>query len=191
MKKITALLLGISLAGFAPLASAMDYVIDTKGMHAFINFRVQHLGYSWLSGHFRDFEGEFSFDKNTPTKASASVVIQAASLDTNHAERNKHLRSSDFLNTDKYPEIKFVSTGYTPEAENKGSLQGNLTLHGVTRPVTIALEHIGEGKDPWGGYRSGFYGTTVINRSDFGVDKNLGPASEKVEISFSVEGVKK
>jgi polyisoprenoid-binding protein YceI len=173
------------------LANAADYTIDTKGMHAFINFRTQHLGYSWLYGGFKDFSGEFSYDRNAPAKSTASVVIKAASLDTNHAERNKHLRSADFFNVDKYPEIKFISTQYKPNGANSGTLVGNLTMHGVTKPVTIKLEQIGEGKDPWGGYRAGFYGTAEINRSDFGIDKNLGPASEKVEITLSIEGIKK
>jgi polyisoprenoid-binding protein YceI len=191
MKKTQSLLLGIFMLALTPLANAADYTIDTKGMHAFINFRIQHLGYSWLYGGFKEFSGEFSYDRNAPAKAKASVVIKTASLDTNHAERNKHLRSADFLNTDKYPEITFTSTKYTSTGANSGTLTGNLTMHGVTKPVSIKVEQIGEGKDPWGGYRAGFYGTTEINRSDFGIDKNLGPASEKVEITLSIEGVKK
>jgi polyisoprenoid-binding protein YceI len=191
MKKTQSLLLGMVMLALTPLANAADYTMDTKGMHAFINFRVQHLGYSWLYGGFKDFSGEFSYDKNAPARSKASVVIKTESLDTNHAERNKHLRSADFFNVDKYPEIKFVSSKYTPKDANSGTLVGNLTMHGVTKPVTINIDKIGEGKDPWGGYRSGFYGTTEINRSDFGIDKNLGPASEKVEITLSIEGVKK
>jgi polyisoprenoid-binding protein YceI len=191
MKKTQSLLLGIFMLALTPLANAADYTIDTKGMHAFINFRIQHLGYSWLYGGFKEFSGEFSYDRNAPAKAKASVVIKTASLDTNHAERNKHLRSADFLNTDKYPEITFTSTKYTATGANSGTLTGDLTMHGVTKPVSIKVEQIGEGKDPWGGYRAGFYGTTEINRSDFGIDKNLGPASEKVEITLSIEGIKK
>jgi len=191
MKITKTLVLSLSLLVISPFASAADYKIDTKGMHAFIQFRIQHLGYSWLYGQFNDFSGEFSFDKNNPAASKASVVIKAASLDSNHAERDKHLRSDDFLDTDKYPEIKFVSTKYSPAADNEGTLYGNLTLHGVTKPIAIKVNHIGEGKDPWGGYRSGFSGTAEINRSDYGVDKNLGPASEKVEIILSIEGVRK
>jgi polyisoprenoid-binding protein YceI len=190
MKKIQSVLLGILMLALIPTANAADYTMDTKGMHAFINFRIQHLGYSWLYGGFKDFSGAFSYDKNAPAKSKASVVIKTESLDTNHAERNKHLRSSDFLNVEKYPEITFTSSQYTPTSANSGKMLGNLTMHGVTKPVTINVEKIGEGKDPWGGYRAGFYGTAEINRSDFGIDKNLGPASEKVEITLSIEGVK-
>ncbi len=191
MNKMQSLILGFLMLTLTPLVHAADYSIDTKGMHAFINFRIQHLGYSWLYGGFKDFSGDFSYDRNTPAKAKASVAIKAASLDTNHAERNKHLRSADFLNTDKYPEITFTSTKYTPTGVNSGTLVGNLTMHGVTKPVSIKVDQIGEGKDPWGGYRAGFYGTAEINRSDFGIDKNLGPASEKVEITLSIEGIRK
>lgn len=191
MKQFNALVLGLFILIMTPLANAADYIIDTKGMHAFVNFRVQHLGYSWLYGGFKDFSGDFSYDSNAPQNSSATVVIRAASLDSNNAERDKHLRSSDFLDVDKYPEIKFTSTKYSPAGAGKGTLYGNLTLHGVTKPVAIQIDKIGEGKDPWGGYRAGFLGTTEINRSDFGVDKNLGPSSEKIEITLSIEGVQK
>ena len=190
MKLIKNLILSISLLAVAPLAQAADYKIDTKGMHAFIQFRIQHLGYSWLYGQFNDFSGEFSYDQNNPGAAKASVVIKTASLDSNHAERDKHLRSDDFLDTDKYPEISFKSTKFSPNGDGKGTLYGNLTLHGVTKPIAIKVSHMGEGKDPWGGYRSGFSGTAELNRSDYGVDKNLGPASEKVEIILSIEGIR-
>lgn len=191
MKRLHTLISASILLLSSQTVSAADYLIDTKGMHAAVQFRIQHLGYSWLNGRFNDFSGEFSYDEANPAAAKASVLINAASLDTNHAERDKHLRSDDFLDVAKYPEIRFVSTKYQPSGDGKGMLYGNLTLHGVTRPVAINLTKIGEGQDPWGGYRAGFEGTTEINRSDFGVDKNLGPASEKVEITLSIEGVKK
>lgn len=191
MKIVQNTVLALILMSLTSLASAADYTIDTKGMHASVKFRIQHLGYSWLYGQFNDFSGDFSYDSNNPAASKVSVVIQSESIDTNHAERNKHLRSEDFLNTDKYPEIRFDSTKYSPTGDNAGTLYGNLTMHGVTKPVSIEVTKIGEGKDPWGGYRAGFEGHTVINRSEFGVDKNLGPASEKVEITLDVEGIRK
>ncbi len=191
MKTLSSLLIGASLAVSSTLVSAADYEIDTKGMHAFVQFRIQHLGYSWLHGRFEDFTGIFSYDADNPGASKASVVIKADSLDTNHAERDKHLRSDDFLNVDKYPEIRFESTKYQADGAMQGMLYGNLTLHGTTKPIAIQVSKIGEGKDPWGGYRAGFEGTTEINRSEFGVDKNLGPSSEKVEITLSIEGIRK
>jgi polyisoprenoid-binding protein YceI len=170
---------------------AADYVIDTKGAHAFIQFRVQHLGYSWLYGRFNTFSGKFSYDESAPEKARIEVSIDTSSVDSNHAERDKHLRSEDFLNVKKYPEARFVSTSFVPGKGNKGVLKGNLTLLGVTKPIEIEVETIGAGKDPWGGYRVGFEGKTKFAMADFGKMKNLGPKSKDVEMILSIEGIRK
>ena len=170
---------------------AADYVIDTKGAHAFIQFRVQHLGYSWLYGRFNTFSGKFSYDESAPEKARIEVSIDTSSVDSNHAERDKHLRSKDFLNVKKYPEARFVSTAFVPGKGNKGVLKGNLTLLGVTKPIEIEVETIGAGKDPWGGYRVGFEGKTKFAMADFGKMKNLGPKSKDVEMILSIEGIRK
>ena len=191
MKKVLSFALGSALLVSSQFANAADYTIDTKGMHAFIKFKISHLGYSWMYGRFNDFAGEYSYDANNPGASKVSVTIKTASIDTNHAERDKHLRDDDFFNAAKYPEIKFVSTKFSPAAGDKGTLYGNLTMHGVTKPVAINISKIGEGKDPWGGYRSGFEGSTEITRADWGISKNLGPASEKVEIILSIEGIRK
>lgn len=171
-------------------ALADKYIIDTEGSHAFIQFRIQHLGYSWLTGRFNTFSGNFDYDENNPDKASVQVAIDIASIDSNHAERDKHLRGDDFLDVDKYPKAKFESTSFSENGDGTAVLKGNLTLHGVTRPVTIDVEHIGHGDDPWGGYRRGFEGTTRIALADYGVKYNLGPKSREVELILSVEGVR-
>ena len=184
---IPALLLAVAAA--AP-AQAADYVIDTKKAHAFIQFRIQHLGYSWLLGRFNDFEGTFSYDEDKPSEASVEVTIDPASIDSNHAERDKHLRGEDFLHVEKYPEARFVSTSFEEKGEGTAILKGDLTLHGVTKPITIRVEHIGHGPDPWGGYRRGFSGITTLTLKDFGIDYDLGPASREVEMFLSIEGVR-
>lgn len=177
------------------LASADDYVIDTKGAHAFIQFRIKHLGYSWLLGRFNEFSGGFSYDEKNPKAAKVDVLIKTASLDSNHAERDKHLRGKDFFDVTKFPEARFVSTGFSDNGNGngngKGTLTGNLTLHGITRPVTIDVEHIGHGPDPWGGYRRGFSGVTKLKLADFNMNYDLGPAAREVELFLSVEGVRK
>jgi len=183
------LLAGLTLNSSALLAD--DYVIDTKGAHAFIQFRVQHLGYSWLYGRFNEFSGQFSYDDAAPEKTSIEVTIKTDSVDSNHAERDKHLRSDDFLNVKKFPEAKFISTSYIPGKDGKGVLKGNLTLHGVTKALEIKVESIGAGKDPWGGYRRGFEGKTKFAMADFGIVKDLGPKSKDVEMILSLEGIKK
>lgn len=179
-------LLTVGLFGATITAQAADYAFDKKGAHQFLQFRVQHLGYSWLYGRFNDFDGSFSFDAADPKSAKVSVTIDTSSVDSNHAERDKHLRSGDFLNVDKFPEATFESTSF-----DGTTLKGNLTLVGVTKPVEIAVEKIGEGKDPWGGYRAGFEGKTTFAMADFGITKNLGPKAANVEMIISVEGVKK
>ena len=181
-------LLGLSLGSMGTAAPAADYEIDSA--HSFIEFRIQHLGYSWLYGRFNRISGEFSHDPADPSANAISVSIDPASVDTNHAERDKHLRGSDFLDVEKHPDAGFESTKYTGDAD-RGTLEGMLTLHGVTKPIAIELEKLGEGKDPWGGYRAGFIGTLTLTREDFGIGYNLGPASETMEFELGIEGIRK
>ena len=189
MKKL--LLAAAFAASFTSVAQAADYVIDTQGAHAFVQFKVSHLGYSWLHGRFNTFSGDFSYDSANLAGAKIKLDIETKSVDSNHAERDKHLRSADFLNVDKNPKASFVSTKVVPGADGKFDLVGNFTLNGVTKEVTIATTKTGEGKDPWGGYRAGFHGTTSIKLSDFAIKNILGPASETVYLDLVVEGVRK
>ncbi|MCW8109119.1 YceI family protein [Alteromonas ponticola] len=187
MKKL-ALALAFTLG--ASVANAADYIIDTKGAHASINFKIQHLGYSWLTGRFNDFSGEFSYEEGEPKVSKVNVTVKTASIDSNHAERDKHLRGDDFLDVKKYPEATFVSTNVTHDGDDEMTIIGDLTLHGVTRSVSIDAHKVGEGKDPWGGYRAGFAGETHIALKDFGIDYDLGPASTEVKLMLHIEGVK-
>ena len=116
--------------------------------------------------------------------------IDPSSIDSNHAERDKHLRGEDFLNVKKYPQAGFVSTSFNETGNGKAVLKGDLTLHGVTKPIVIDVEHIGHGKDPWGGYRRGFAGKTTLTLKDFGINYDLGPASREVEMFLSIEGIR-
>lgn len=170
-------------------AVAADYKIDKQGQHAFVNFRIQHLGYSWLYGTFRDFDGTFTFDEKNPAADKVSVTINTTSVDTNHAERDKHLRSAEFLNVSKFPQATFVSTGVKKDGEDL-DIAGNLTLNGVTKPVTLEAKLIGQGNDPWGGVRAGFEAETKIKLKDFNITTDLGPASQEVDLIISVEGVR-
>ncbi|CAD5379047.1 polyprenyl-pyrophosphate binding protein [Pseudomonas sp. OF001] len=187
-KSLLALSLGSLL--FGAQAMAADYKIDKEGQHAFVNFKISHLGYSWLYGTFKDFDGSFSFDAAKPEESKVKVELKTASVDSNHAERDKHLRSADFLNVAKHPTATFESTGVKSTGEGTADIAGNLTLNGVTKPVVIAAKFIGEGQDPWGGYRAGFEGSTRLKLKDFDIQKDLGPASQEVELIISVEGVR-
>ncbi len=187
---ITKFLLVIMTALVMPLQAA-DYDIDVKGAHAFIQFKIKHLGYSWLIGRFNKFDGTFSYDEKKLNATNVVVNIDTSSIDSNHAERDKHLRGKDFLNTGKFPKAKFVSTSYVVNPNGKDKLKGMLTLNGVTKAITIEVKHIGQGADPWGGYRSGFEGSTNLTLKDFGINYDLGPASKSVEIFLSIEGVRR
>lgn len=167
------------------------YAFDEKGAHQFIMFKISHLGYSWLYGRFNDFDGEFTYDAENPENSSVSVTVDTSSVDSNHAERDKHLRSDDFLDVSKYPEATFSSKRIEVDDEGEADIIGDLTLHGVTKEVTLDVEMLGHGEDPWGGYRMGFEASTEFNLDDFGISyEKLGEASREVELIISVEGIR-
>ncbi|EPL9569185.1 YceI family protein [Providencia rettgeri] len=169
-------------------ALAETYQFDKQGQHAFIEFRIQHLGYSWVYGSFKDFDGNFTYDAKDPAKDKVEVTIKTGSIDTNHAERDKHLRSADFLNASKFPEAKFVSTEVKKDGETY-KITGDFTLNGVTKPITLDAKLMGEGKDPWGGYRAGFEAQGNIKLKEFNIKSDLGPKSQEAQLLISVEGV--
>ncbi|MGI9317811.1 MAG: YceI family protein [bacterium] len=189
--RLLAKITGMVLAGTMALTHAAEYEIDVSGKHAFIQFKVSHLGYSFVLGDFPDFGGSFIYDADDPTASSVKVDIDTTTVDTRHAKRNVHVRGGDFLDVKNHPTAAFVSTSYEENGGGEGKLNGDLTLHGVTRPITIEIKKIGEGKDPWGGYRAGFEGNTTITMADFGMTFNLGPASQTADIYFSIEGIRR
>ena len=168
-------------------AMAADYKIDPA--HSFVSFKIQHLGYSWLHGRFDDVTGEFSYDSSNPSASKMAIKVTAVSVDTNHAERDYHLRSADFLDVREHPIATFKSTNYVGN-DSSGTLNGVLTIRKISKPVSIAVQKIGEGKDPWGGYRAGFSGTMKLTRKDFGGNYDLGPMSETMELQLTVEGIR-
>lgn len=166
-------------------ATAAEYAIDSQGQHAFVTFKVKHLGFSYIIGHFNRFDGGFRYDAEEPGNSQASVKIQANSLDTNHAERDKHLKSEEYLNVSDFPEINFISSSFEGD-DKSGVLHGELSLHGVSKEISIRVHQIGEGEDPWGGYRSGFQGNVTLSAGDFGLYAWIGD----VEVELIVEGVR-
>ncbi|KXF83301.1 YceI family protein [Enterovibrio coralii] len=188
MKKLI-LAMGFGAAALATTAMAEDYVIDTDGAHASINFKVPHLGYSFIKGRFNDFSGEFSYDPENVEDSTVVVTIDTTSLDSNHAERDKHLRSGDFIDASKFSSATFKSTSVKQNADGTLTIDGDLTLHGKTNPISIAANFIGAGNDPWGGYRAGFDGTTRIELADYDINV-VGPSSY-VDLELHVEGIKK
>ncbi|WP_413702064.1 YceI family protein [Psychromonas sp. KJ10-10] len=170
------------------MVNAADYKIDTDGAHASVNFKVSHLGYSFIQGRFNTFSGNFSYDANNVEASKISVTVDTTSLDSNHAERDKHIKGDQFINAGKFSNSTFESKKVVKNADGGLSVMGALTLHGITKDVTLDAKFIGEGDDPWGGYRAGFEATTRLQLKDFGI--TVVGASSYVDLDLQVEGIK-
>ncbi|HEY2029273.1 MAG TPA: YceI family protein [Myxococcales bacterium] len=164
--------------------------------HSAIHFSVRHMVVSKTRGRFGKWSGQIQLDGENFEKASVNIEIDPASVDTADAQRDGHLRSADFFDVEKFPKATFKSTKVTSNGDGKLTIAGDLTVHGVTKPVTLAATYEGAGKDPWGGERIGFSATTTINRLDYGVSFNKALdaggvlVGEKVELNLEVEAVK-
>jgi len=178
----------------APVVWATTYAIDPD--HTTVSFKIRHL-FSKVEGTFDQLEGQFDYVPGHPEQWKAAATIQAASINTRVAPRDKHLRSADFFDVGTYPTITFRSTEVTEATAAGGTLHGLLTIHGVQKPVALDLAVHGEGKDPWGNVRSGFTATMRINRKDFGLTWNQAVETgqllvgDDVEITLEVEGIVK
>jgi polyisoprenoid-binding protein YceI len=147
------------------------YQIDTA--HSGAQFTVRHMMITNVRGGFRKVSGTVVYDAENPSASTIEADIDAASISTNEDQRDAHLRSADFLDVEKFPTITFRSTSVQPDGDGAFRVAGDLTIHGVTRPVTLAVEGLTpETKDPWGNLRSGASATTKIKRSDFGLTWN-------------------
>lgn len=194
MKKnmISKLILASSIAlasSVLPLQAA-QYKVDVEGAHAFVQFKIKHLGYSWLLGEFNTFDGNFDYDSKKPNQSKINIEIDTKSIDSNHAERDKHLKGDDFLNVNKFPKASFISKGIKFTDKTNAIVTGDLTLKGITKSISFPIHKIGEGNDPWGGYRVGFSGNTSLKLTDYGINYNLGPASTHVEMALHIEGIR-
>jgi len=170
------------------------YSIDKA--HSEATFQVRHL-LTKVRGRFSDFEGTIEFDHQQPERSSANVIIQAASIDTNERDREAHLRSADFFDVEKFPTLTFTSGAITRRGDQRFDVAGDLTIHGVTRPVTFEVTFLGKAKDPWGNERIAFEAEAAINRKDFGLNWNAALETggflvgDEVKISLSVQAIPK
>jgi hypothetical protein len=165
--------------------------------HSTVGFTVRHAMISKVHGKFTDFEGVLVLDGENPESSTATLTIQATSIDTAAADRDAHLRSGDFFDVETTPTITFVTTSVTQKTDvGAYNLHGDLTLHGVTQPVIIEVEVQGVGQDPWGNTRIGLEGETEISRKDFGLEWNAALEAggvlvgDKVTIKLDIEAVK-
>jgi polyisoprenoid-binding protein YceI len=172
----------------SPALAADTYAIDP--VHSGVSFKIGHLGLSNVHGRFDDFGGGFTIDPDA-SKCSFEVTIKTESVDTNNKQRDTHLRSPDFFNSKQFPEITFRSTA-VKAVEGGYEVTGDLTLHGVTKPVTFSLKGGKTAEFPKGVTRTGYTGDLVIKRSDFEIAKGIGDAlGDEVQVSIGIEGTKK
>lgn len=169
------------------IANADEYQIDIEGMHAAINFRVSHVGISWLTGRFDKFDGTFIFDEKDPAASKVVVDIDVRSVNSNHEARDAHIREENYLNVENNPMAHFESTSVETTSDETGIIHGNLTLNGVTKPFDLDATFVGKGDDPWGGYRAAFEATATLSPADFDFKFKYGD----VYLSMYVEGVRK
>lgn len=169
------------------------YTIDPS--HSQVGFTVRHMGFSRVRGRFTNFSGTIQVDPENLSTLEVDVEIEAASIHTGDEKRDGHIRTGDFLSADEHQNLTFKSTGVRDVSGNSFKLDGDLTIRGVTRPVTIEGQYLGEGPDPWGGTRVGFEGSTVINRKDYGVNWNAALETggflvgDEVTIELAVQAV--
>lgn len=166
--------------------AADKYKFDPS--HSVIMFKVSHLGYSWIYGRFNKFDGSFQLDEENLANSSVSLTIDTASVDTNWPKRDKHIRDQDFLSVEDFPKASFASTMVKPGKEGF-EIEGDFLFMGKTIPLTLKMNHVGGGKDPWGGYRNGYEGTARFNTRHFKM-KYPKAADMDVELIFVVEGIR-
>ena len=178
----------------APHTATGTYAIDPT--HSRIGFVARHAMVTKVRGSFNEFEGTGFFDADRPENSHLELVIQAASIDTRNADRDGHLRSNDFFDMDQYPQITFRSSSVEQSGEGEYRVTGDLTIKGVTKPVTVDFDYTGVAVDPFGNQRLGLEGTTTINRKEWGVSFNAPLEtggvliSEKVTLEFEVSAVR-
>ena len=175
----------------AQTATAVS-TLEIDRSHSDVAFQVRHL-LSKVRGRFKEFNGTIDFDQSNPRNSRVDVTIQADSIDTAEADRDKHLRSADFFDVEKYPTLRFVSTSVTPRDGNAYDVAGDLTIHGVTRQVVLPATFVGAASDPWGNTKSVFEADLTLNRKDFGLTWNAALETggflvgDEVNVSLSIQ----
>ena len=189
MSKLAGVVIGLlALSGAMPAVAETFYV---DPVHSSVVFRIQHLGVSDSFGRFNDPTGRFKIDEDNPEKNSIEISVKSKKVDTANAKRDKNLRSPDFFDVEAHPAITFKSRTFEKTGMNTYRVSGDLTMLGVTRPLTVTATRVGTGKDPWGGYRTGFTTEFSIKRTEFGMDYLLSGLGDEVHVIVSIEGIRK
>lgn len=178
----------VVVAGLSRTATADSYKVDP--VHSFAFFSIHHFNAGHVWGRFNDPAGEFTLDPADASKDTFRVELKVANLDTGNAKRDSDLKGPDWFNARQYPTITFKSTAVQKRADNMLDVTGNLTIHGVTKPVTVAVELTGTAADPFGNTRSGIEATATIKRSDFGMKAMPGAVGDDVRLIVALEGIR-
>jgi polyisoprenoid-binding protein YceI len=185
--------LALALAAGTTYA-ADSYTVDKA--HSEVLFSVRHMGVSKVTGRFNDFSGAITGDPTKPEGASVEFTVKATSVDTNDAGRDKHLRSADFFDVEKFPELTFKSSKIAAKGQGQYEVTGTFTMHGVSKEITLPVTMSGPIKDPRGNEKVGFEATTKLNRKDYGVswsktlDTGSLVVSDDVQVSIALEAAK-
>ncbi len=171
----------------------MTWIIDPS--HSVVEFSVKHMMVATVKGRFEKVSGSIELDDVNPSASKVEATIETSSINTSDEKRDGHLKSGDFFEVEKYPTITFTSTSVKKVSDGEYKAEGDLTMHGVTRPVTLEIEYSGQAKGPYGDTRAGFSAHTSVNRKDFGLNWNVGLeaggvlVSEKVNINLEISAV--
>ena len=191
MIKTLTLTAALALACSHALAEPEIYKIDEN--HSFANWSVRHVA-SKTSGTFSDITGKILIDRDNLANSSVEAKINMLSVNSSHAKRDEHIKKKvEYLDTDKFAEITFVSKKIVANSNSEGVMTGVLTMRGVSKEMTFPFKVLGFGSDPWGGYRTGFEAHTALKASDFGYTwalKKDAPVGDEIEITLLIEGVK-
>jgi polyisoprenoid-binding protein YceI len=176
----------------AVITPVRTYQIDKA--HSEATFQVRHL-LTKVRGRFSDFRGTIQFDEAAPARSSVEFTVQAASIDTSEPDRDKHLRSADFFDVEKFPTLTFTSESVAPHGSERFDVNGTLTIRGTAKDLTIPVTYLGAARDPWGNERAAFEAEVTINRKDFGLNWNAALETggflvgDEVRISLSIQAV--
>jgi polyisoprenoid-binding protein YceI len=184
-RTVTAFLVISATVLMALPAAAAEWNLDVP--HSYVGFKVKHMAIAKVKGSFGEFSGTVTGEPGKPETFAVEAVIQMQSVDTGNTDRDDHLRSPDFFDVETYPTMTFRSTGVRMTDEEEGVLMGELTLHGVTKPVEMELEYRGLVNDPWGNTRMGFAAETEIDRREFGLTWNKALETGGLVVGHDVE----
>jgi polyisoprenoid-binding protein YceI len=187
MRILSSIVFGLALA-FSGTAHAEAVAYKLEKPHTQILFNVNHLGFSQSYGRFLDYTGEISWDQTNPANSTVNATIQVASLDMGDKTWNEHMLAPKYFNAAQFPVMTFKSTKIEVTGDKTANITGDLTLRGVTKPVTMAATMRGEGKNPFSGFdTAGFAATTTIKRSDFGMTEAIPMVGDEVNIIIEAE----